>query len=480
MQGVFAAVIQEVMADITFVNCTGDKDKIVHPFCNGHNGCGISSSGVGDQGGQLVQIHISGVDGLYHTVDLVDALVGQNLLQPIKPCGTVGADVLQGEVQITDRTGTQAIHGLGDGETVAGEVEIFGLAVVLRCRSDQGFAAVVIVREHRAVVDLLEGDFFISEQQAELSRPSFAGTDEFPPDGSKVGAPLFFTGHGTVDGEVVGLADSIHAAQILDDCVAGEIEGQVDEIPGIVESFILGCGIELEQLIHIEAVHSLGQIVQLVQIQELVCQHRQSGRFLNRQNEDAVRVGSGRVQLFELGLEFAVAAGEFDIRIVIAPSDGNGNHSVRPSIPSLAGVDAGSGDLQGSDDEVVHLRGDDPVVGQLTEGHGLGSDADVLGTVDEDVLVGSAAGVRHIRKENLVLENMRLDFAPQPPLGGQQIDCGEYLGIRVASVFDSFPEELTVDFACKIHGCYLAFWNVIRKQKSRSFVFQNDRLEIQK
>ena len=182
------------------------------------------------------------------------------------------------------------------------------------------------------------------------------------------------------------------------------------------------------------------------------------------------------MELFELGLEFAVAAGELDVRIVIAPSDGDGNHSVRPSFPPLAGVDAGSGDLQGSDDEVVHLRGDDPIVGQLTEGHSLGSDTDVLGAVDEDVLIGGAAGVRHIRKEDLVLEDMRLDFAPQPPLGGQQIDCREYLGIGVASVFDSFPEELTVDFACKIHGCYLAFWSVIGKQKSRLFSLENNRL----
>ena len=128
-----------------------------------------------------------------------------------------------------------------------------------------------------------------------------------------------------------------------------------------------------------------------------------------------------------------------------------------------------------SHDEVVHLRGDDPVVGQLTKGHGLRSDADVLGAVDEGVLIGGVAGVRHIRKEDLVLEDMRLDFVPQPPLGGQQIDCREYLGIGVTSVFDSFPEELTVDFACKIHGCYLAFWSVIGKQKSRLFSLENNR-----
>ena len=40
-------------------------------------------------------------------------------------------------------------------------------------------------------------------------------------------------------------ADGLHTAQMLDDCVAGEIEGQIDKILGFVIAFVLGGGIEL-------------------------------------------------------------------------------------------------------------------------------------------------------------------------------------------------------------------------------------------
>lgn len=144
-----------------------------------------------------------------------------------------------------------------DGKVIAGKVQVFRATFEIDGSRHKG-VFIVILRKVNTVVDFLEGDVFVLEQQAELCCFTVAGSDEFPADGCEVYSFLLVLGHASVGVHIVGLAYGFRIPKVVDDSIPRQVEGEVDKILRIMESFVLGCCVELQKFVIVEAFHSFG------------------------------------------------------------------------------------------------------------------------------------------------------------------------------------------------------------------------------
>ena len=99
---------------------------------------------------------------------------------------------------------------------------------------------------------------------------SGAGLHEPSADLGVFGVGIIVCRNGAVTVEEILLADLAHIADVLNEAIFVAIEGQVDEILQLGEAFLLHGFVELFFLRTEEALHTLGKVVQLIQIDETV------------------------------------------------------------------------------------------------------------------------------------------------------------------------------------------------------------------
>ena len=132
--------------------------------------------------------------------------------------------------------------------------------------------------------------------------------------------------NGTVTVQEVFLTDLAHIADILNEAVFVEVEGQVDEIFQLGEAFLLHGFVKLFFLCAEEALHALGKVVQLVQIDEAVFQMVEFFGEYHVLDEQFGRVIVGGVYLHERRLECVFRAWEVDVDQVVVVLYGYFNH----------------------------------------------------------------------------------------------------------------------------------------------------------
>ena len=132
--------------------------------------------------------------------------------------------------------------------------------------------------------------------------------------------------NGAVTVQEVFLTDLAHVANVLNEAVFVEVKGQVDEILQLGEAFLFHGFVELFFLRTEETLHTLGKVVQLVQIDEAVFQMVEFFGEDNIRNEQFGRVIVGCVYLHERRPECGFGAWEVDVDQVVVVSHGYFDH----------------------------------------------------------------------------------------------------------------------------------------------------------
>ena len=185
---------------------------------------------------------------------------------------------------------------------------------------------VEVRRKHLPVIQFLELHVLIHEEDAVFGDDAGAGLHQPSADLCIFGVSIVVGRNGAVTVQEVFLTDLAHIADVLNEAVFVEVEGQVDEIPQLGEAFLFHSFVELFFLRTEEALHTLGKVVQLVQIDEAVFQMVEFFGKDNIRNEQFGRVIISGVYLHERRMECGFGAWEMDVDQVVVVLYGYFDH----------------------------------------------------------------------------------------------------------------------------------------------------------
>ena len=175
--------------------------------------------------------------------------------------------------------GSQPLDGPEDLAVRAGEVQHFAAGRLTNARQGQRYHAVPIVvfRQVAAIVDLLQLHAVVIDHAVGGDHPS-AALDEVQGLLRPIQRLVFLFGRRTaVECQTMVFSDLFQVGEVGDYCGLLTAECEIDEVFDVGQAQGGRHGLELDDLVIIEAVQPFGQVVQLVHVDGLTRQAVQDG-----------------------------------------------------------------------------------------------------------------------------------------------------------------------------------------------------------